>query len=182
MDISLFEVSSEAMFEKYPELKDIDEFKDLTDKEIKFCWYVANPTSPLAGKGLTKPERYSRAAAIVYGKRIIQAREGIRNMMKGKFERKMIAAIERMSSFEIGIRLKALLLTEYIFEKLNKLVEVDRLKMKSMDFSEKKQYSDLAIKVSEAIPNLVSRIESGYGIKIKEIEKENKIKVGIHNL
>ena len=177
----LFEPSVKDMFGEYPELSDYDEFKDLTFRQLKFAWYLGNRTSPLINEKLGKAERYKKAVRLSYGN-LSGIRDDIKKLAKGDLPEKIKAAIFKMAEFDVRARMKAQFMTEYIFDKLNSIVSVDDEFLNELDFDEKKKYSDLAIKISESLPEMIKRIESGFGIKKKKVENEDEINVGIYNL
>ena len=51
---------------EYPELAEIDEFKDLKVKEVRLCWFLGNRTSPVYK--LDKAKRLLNSLELVYGK------------------------------------------------------------------------------------------------------------------
>lgn len=189
IDLTLFdalEPSVRDMFVDYPELAEYEEFAELKPRELRFCWLVGNRTSPLIS--LDKEPRVRAAIKQVYGDVGSQkVRPEVKSMLDGKIPEKILNAINRMASFNPSYRLRAKLLDEYIFEQLNALVVIsdkDRERM-AVDTDEKKKYSDLVIKVSSEMPNLVKRMEGGYGIRMTKKSndaKEPKVLVNLKDV
>lgn len=173
-DVLMFEPSNRDMKIDYPELAEIDEFKDLSSRQLKFVWYVANRTSPLAGiKGI---KRLKVAASTAWGNYHTKKQEA-KEYAEGKYPDEIKAAIDVMASFIPSVRLKAKFMQEYIFDKMQSIIMVSETDMNDMDADEKKKYTDLALKVSSELNSVVDRLENGYGVKVKKTnQKENEIK------
>jgi hypothetical protein len=170
----MFEPSGRDMKMDYPELAETDEFKELSQRQLKFVWYVANRTSPLAS--LSGKKRLKAAASTAWGSYHAKKQEAI-DYAEGKFPDEIKAAIEKMASFIPSVRLKAKFMQEYIFDKMQSIIIVSDNDMEEMDADEKKKYADLALKVSSELGNVVDRLESGYGVKVKETKKKgNEVK------
>lgn len=165
----MYEPSNRDMKIDYPELAEIEEFNILSARQLKFVWYLANRTSPIAG--LEKKKRLKAAASMAWGTYHAKKEEAI-EYAKGNVPDEIKAAITKMASFIPSVRLKAKLMQEYIFDKMQTIIIVSDQDMDEMDADEKKKYADLALKISSELNNVVDRMESGYGIKVKE--KSNK--------
>lgn len=179
--ITLFEPTVRDMYYEHPELEQYEEFADLTFRQLKFCWYMGNKTSPLLISGLKKEERHKKAVKLAFG-RLKDVRDDVGDLARGHIPPNMKDAIKKMAEFDVTTRMRAKFMTEYIFDKLNEIITVDEKVFDMMDFEEKKKYSELAIKISESFPDMIKRIESGFGIKRKAESKKGEIKVGIKNL
>jgi len=182
-DISLFEPFVNEMFFDYPELKEYDEFKELTQRELKLCWFLGNPTSPLAKAQMSKRQKLKRALTKVYGK-LVEKRKDVKEMLEGEIPEKIIIATHRMASFRPSVRLIARFTTEYIFDKLNEIIEVSQEDMTEMDFDDRTKYSQLIIKISESLPSMIQRMEGGFGLIIKKKKSKSsaKVKVSIQDI
>ena len=178
--LSLFEPTERDMKLDYPELADIEEFKDLTPRDVKFCWYVGNRTSPLA---TLKPAiRVSQAYKTSY-EGYNRDKEVQAQLKKGEIPNNFKDAITRMSKFVPTVRLRAKLDTEYIFEAMQSLIFVSPEDRSEMTGEDKKDYQMLLSKISKDLPALIEKIEYGYGIKV--VYKENRkaeIKVNISDV
>ncbi len=151
----------------YPELSDITEFTDLSDREMRLVWYFANVTSPLHD---IKSSRNRMSAAIehAFGNSIKQE---LRNeLLTGQYPEKFRSAFERMGKFEIGIRSKANTAIRTIFENFIEIVNYSKEEMKEFEDEEKDNYVNNATKVYKALPELVRQMENGYGIRDRTVE------------
>lgn len=184
-DVILFGVENNGDLKReYPELKNIEEFQDLTPSELRFCWLVGNRTSPIFNN--ERVVKWKKALEIVWGSNYskndkikeIKDAGGIEeyipeNILKG---------ILKMSSFNPGYRLKAKLMSEYIFETLSKMIVLDERDMLEMDVDDKKKYSDFVIKVSSELQDMVGRLENAYGIKTVNRKTKSSILIGINDV
>lgn len=186
VEITLFGVNHKGDLKRdYPELAKIEEFKDLSPHEVRFCWLVGNRTSPIFG--LERTERIRNASTIVWG---INAKQSPKKRIKDiaiaksedDFPDDILKGIYRMNAFNPGYRLKAKLMAEYIFETLNRLIVVDSDTMATMDTDEKKKYSDFVIKVSSELQGMVERLENSYGVKTISRKTKSEILVNINDV
>jgi hypothetical protein len=180
-DLTMFEPSGNDMRKDYPELKDFKEFESLKAREIKFCWYMGNKTSPLVKKKLKGKGLVLAAVDACYDERAKDVNATVKAIMEGDIPKALLDGIARMSSFNPSYRLRAKWMNEYVFEKLNSLVVLDVMAETAMntDPDQKKKYADLAIKISSEMPDLVTRMETGYGVKLEKKAKGGKILTGL---
>ena len=167
--ISLFEPTERDMKLDYPELAEVDEFKELGARDLKFVWYVGNRTSPLAA--LKSEIRVKQAYKTVYEG--YNREKGLQaQLKKGEIPIRFRDAISRMAKFVPSVRLRAKLDTEYIFESMQSLIFVTPEEKLAMEGEDKKDYQALLSKISKDLPDLVSKIETGYGAKV--VHKNNR--------
>jgi len=180
-EIILFGLESgEDLRIEYPELAQIDEFKNLKAKEVRLCWLLGNRTSPLY-KLSDKRERLNRALEIVYGKSYIQQKQ-LKALVDGDIPVEIKEAIKKMEEFNPEYRLRAKLLSEYMFETLNEMVVVGSNELATMEVDEKKKYTDLLVKIHEELPDMVKRLETSYGVKVKDRKTKKEILVKINDV
>lgn len=164
----------------YPELSEITEFKDLKPKELRLCWLLGNRTSPIYSVS-NKNERLVRGLELVYGKNYDKNREN-EWLKSGEMPAKLIAGVRRMEHFNVEYRLKAKLLSEYMFDMLSKMVVLDPAKLSSMDVDDMKKYTDLVVKVHEQLPDIIKRLETAYGVQTVEKTTKKKVMVSINDI
>lgn len=182
--IKLFNISGKKDIKReYPELSTMDEFMHLNSNEVKFCWLVGNQTSPISG--IIAKDRLTRALEIVWGKRYGK-NPLIKEIVDAKSERdipkRIMDGILKMGMFSPSVRLKAKLMSEYIFQTLNELIVVDEETRKGMDIDDRKKYADFVIKVSSELQDMVGRLENAYGVKTIERDTKQEIKVSINDI
>jgi len=180
-DLTMFEPSGSDMLKDYPELKAFSEFDSLTVREVKLCWYLGNSTSPLAKSKLKGTAKVEAAVSACYDDRAREYDKVVKEVLAMNPPDKIVAGVSRFKSFTPTYRLQAKWMDEYIFNMLNGLVvlnEDEETAMK-LDADGKKKYAELSIKISSEMPELISRMESGYGVKLK---KKNKTGIVLTNL
>jgi hypothetical protein len=87
-----------------------------------------------------------------------------------------------METFNPEYRIRAKLMSEYVFNKLNDLIVLTTAQEESMDIDEKKKYTDLVIKISSELPEMVERLETSYGVKTVERKTKKKVLVNINDV
>jgi len=163
-DISLFKPINKDLRIEYPELMEIDEFRDLTPRELNFVWYFSNRTSPYF-KEKNNKKKVELSLKKGYGEHITH--ELRIKYVAGKYPEKIRKAIDRMERFNPSVRMEAKQSIEKIFSNLQGLIDLSKTDLVELDLTEKKSYADLAIKVSENLPKIVSQLEQSFGIKAK---------------
>lgn len=158
-DVILFGVEGDKdMRIEYPELLSVPEFAALrTKSELRFCWLVGNRTSPIFN--IEQKAKVKKAMEIVYGidrinrnkdlQQIYDYKNGTQDIPQHIFE-----GIERMTWYAPDNRLKAKLLSQYMFDTLTEMVVMNRDAISILDIEDKKKYAELIIKVSAELPNL----------------------------
>jgi hypothetical protein len=164
---------------EYPELSEMPEFKGLKAKEVRLSWLLGNRTSPIYK--LSKKERLVKALELVYGSRYAEHKD-IKPILEGNMSAELRTAIDKMETFNPEYRLIAKLMSEYVFNKLNDLIVLTTAQEASMDIDEKKKYTDLVIKISSELPDMVERLETSYGVKTVERKTKKKVLVNINDV
>jgi len=164
---------------EYPELAEMPEFKGLKSKEVRLSWLLGNRTSPIYK--LSKKERLIKALELVYGGRYAENKD-VKPILEGAMSTELRTAIEKMEKFNPEYRLRAKLMTEYVFNKLNDLIVLSSDQEGAMDIDEKKKYTDLVIKISSELPSMVDRLETSYGVKTTERNTNKKVLVTINDV
>lgn len=184
VQVILFGVEDKGdLAREYQELSKIEEFKDLNPSEVRFCWLVGNRTSPIFK--LKRGERIKTALRTVWGEHYA-SNPKIKELAKATGENDIpddvLKGIYKMNTFNPGYRLKAKLMGEYIFEKLNELIVLDPSSMSMMDTDEKKKYADFVIKVSSELQGMVDRLENAYGIKTINKNTKKEVRININDV
>jgi len=180
----LFEPSDEDMRIDYPELNEYDEFKELNARELRLCWLLGNKTSPLVRQNLPKKVLLKSAIEQAYSKKALNSRPDLKEMMSGTIPDKILLGTKRMAAFSVSQRLRAHMMNEYVFDRLEELIMLSEDEKATFDIDDKKKYADLAIKISSELTGVVQRVESGFGIKRKKERKKtgNQVKASIKQI
>lgn len=169
---------------EFPELAKIPEFAALKNKkEVMLCWLIGNRTSPIFN--LDRKTKVRKAVETAYGA-VAKTRKDLEGMYNYETDADLpdhiLEGIERMKRFDPENRLKAKLLSQYMFDTLQEMVVVDRTTLATMDMDDKKKYADLLIKVNSELPEMLKVLESGFGVKTVDRKKGNKVLVNINSL
>jgi hypothetical protein len=179
---SLFEPNGKSdMRLDYPELAEVPEFEELSSTEVRLCWYIGNRTSPLVKNIRDKGKRVKSALEKCYTG-ASRERQDYKDMLEGNFPHKILVGIEKMASYNPSFRLKAKLLDEWMFDKIQSLVMKDEVKINMMDIDDEKKYTSMMLEVSKSMPDMIGRMEQGYGVKKKKIEKEVQVMSSVGNI
>lgn len=181
--ISLYE--ADRVRNDYPELLAIDEFKNLSSSQLRLCWLIGNRTSPIFNIDNTR-DRVRRALEMVYGLEHIKNDDKLQVMYelengKADIPEEIFNGIEKMNQYIVEYRVKAKLIAQYMFDQLNVLVSSNQ-NISTMDMDEKKKYADLLIKASSELPEMLRKMENGYGVKVQRKSTNKEVKVTINNI
>ncbi len=180
VDIVLFGLERDGDLRiEYPELAEINEFKSLKVKEVRLCWFLGNRTSPIYK--LDKAKRLLKALELVYGK-AYESRKDLKDVLDGNMPENLVAGIRKMELFNPEYRLRAKLMSQYMFEILNDMIIVDNTTLATMDIDEKKKYTDLVVKIHSELPEMVKTLETSYGAKTIEKKTKKEVLVKINDI
>lgn len=180
VEIILFGLEREGDLRiEYPELAEMEEFRDLKVKEVRLCWFLGNRTSPIYK--LDKAKRLEKALELVYGKNY-GSRADIAESFNGGLPDHIVKGVHRMESFNPEYRLRAKLMSQYMFDVLNDMIIVDSTTLATMDVDEKKKYTDLVVKIHTELPDMVRTLESAYGVKSIEKKTKKEVLVKINDI
>lgn len=168
--------TGKSLLRLYPELSKEEEFKNLSASDLLFSWYMGIKGSPIS-EDMTPDIRRRTAASKVYrnddDKRRVYG-------VDGNLTDEIKIAIKKFEMMSPDARLIAKHMTQKTFEKFQQLLDVDVDKdflitkkigkgddaeeITEIDWSGRKSYVDSATKIIESLPELIKKIEEGYGI------------------
>lgn len=159
----------------YPELKEADEFRNLTTGEMLFVWHFANATSDLV-KNDNLPEKSRAIAAYDKAFKSHPNEERKRQYYSLNFPDKIRLAIDRMKRYEPTIRIRSRVIAETILENFEKMVKVDLEDFNTTDevgnteinWTGRNNYVTSAKTILQTLPDLINQVEHGYGVKDKK--------------
>lgn len=170
---------------KYPELDRTSEFIDLTSRALIFIWWYANATSPLV---LDIEDDYERAAQALKQSGYNPTKNERENILRLQFDTPMAVAIKKMASFDPGIRFRSYKIVRTVFNEYEKLIKRGPVNVpetaedneviteKSADKSPYfvDRYVVTSTRIVEALPNLIAKLEEGFGIVDISGEKQEE--------
>jgi len=170
-------VVSKDLRKTYPELSRIEEFKDMNSLDLKFCWYYSIYFADLEDV----KQKVKKSIDHSYGDTINRVDND--RFMKLDFPDRIVAAIKKFETFDIGVRFRARMITErqlQAFEKLS-IADVDNVGKvliydeddknhedaigEKRDWTQVNAFVNTQVKINESLPELISRMEEGFGIK-----------------
>jgi len=169
-EVYLFKPTFRNLIYEYPELAQIPEFANITNKHLLFVWYYANYTSPFYHVANEKERIKKSLSESNYS----PGDKDYANLINGDFHQPIRDAINKMRNFNPSARFRAKMNIEKIFNNLEKLLDIPEKNLSTMDMEEKKKYADLSIKISESLPTIVKQLETGFGIRTEEENKEDR--------
>lgn len=162
---------------RYPELKTYEVFNELTNSALIFVWWYSNPTSEFV---MNEPDHKRRVLKALEKSNYNPSRQELDRIKKLKFDDKTAQAIDKMSNFDPGSRFKAwrmlnTIMNQYMtiieqgedeFTEIKKEFDAEgrEIEIKIVDHQ---KYVTVTSKISEAIPGLLDKLESGFGIVVK---------------
>jgi hypothetical protein len=176
-------VVSKDLRKTYPELARIEEFKDMNSSDLKFCWYYAIYFADLEDV----KQKVKKSIDHSYGDVI--SRIDHDRFMKLDFPDRILVAIKKFETFDIGVRFRARMITErqlQAFEKLS-IADVDNVGKvliydeddrnhedaigEKRDWTQVNAFVNTQVKINESLPELINRMEEGFGIKTSKSVK-----------
>jgi hypothetical protein len=176
-------VVSKDLRKTYPELAKIEEFKDMNSLDLKFCWYYAIYFSDI----VDVKEKVRKSIDHSYGDVISRIDKD--RFMRLDFPDRIIVAVKKFETFDIGVRFQARMITErqlQAFEKLS-IADVDNVGKiliydeddknhedpigEKRDWTQVNAFVNTQVKINESLPELINRLEEGFGIKTSKSVK-----------
>ena len=180
VEVILFGIETQGDLRiEYPELAATEEFTNLKAKEVRLCWLLGNRTSPIYK--LSKRDRLLKGLEIVYGS-YYEKNTDAKSILEGEMPDHIKLGIKKMESYSPEYRLKAKLMSQYMFEVLNSMIVLNESDLVSMDIDEKKKYTDLVVKIHSELPDMVQRLETSYGVKTIERSTKKQVMVSINDV
>lgn len=176
--VKVFEPTKNLMLQEYPELATISEFRSLSEFDLRFVWYYANPTSPLAyidiSNGTDDTTKLLKATdAAAQGLDDVDKKK-IKKFVAGYFTEDVKVAIKRMMLFNPNVRMRAKFNVDQIFRNIERLTHISEDQYLIMEQSDRKAYVDLGTKVVSSMEMMVAIMERGFGIKEEVKEKPSE--------
>lgn len=184
-EIVIWQPSDKQMMAEYPALGKIEEFKELEDYQLKFCWYYANPTSPFvkhskSNKSYTVSQRRKDSVE----KAMTNASEKMRqSYIKGEWGDKVEEALKRMANTKLRDRLVAKRLFDSGYKNIEIIINRSPEEISGMEMKDQKIYMSMFMEFTKSMDEIIEKREQGYGVKIKVKEKEkSEDNISIENI
>lgn len=155
----------------YPELRKVKSFSNLKSHEMLFVWYHSCESSPYYGIENSR-ERIKKCLDETLIKKGKISKIDIEKYLLGKFPSKIERALEDMSRYRVGPRIRAKMIIEKGFENMESILNIDATDSKNflnkddeVDFGKKKAYVDTLAKATELMPKLINQLEGSFSLK-----------------
>lgn len=168
----LFEPTDQAMVLEYPELQGIDEFKILSDSELRFVWHYACKHSPYYHID-NETQKIDMCVQASYKQ--LPAITELKQFYAGQFPDSIRMAMARMAKFVTSDRNRARGIVEKIFDTFEKIIDTaseDEELLKTP--AKQSAYIDNASKISGELPVLIKMKEEGFGYKQRKGKADGK--------
>lgn len=163
---------------KYPELARIPVFTGLSSRALIFVWWYANPTSPLV---ITVVDDYTRVDEALKASGYNPGSTEKKKILSLQFDSDMAEAIEKMREFDPGLRYRGYQMIRKVFDNFEEIIDggitkfavvtinKDGSETSDTDF---KRYVDTNTKIIETIPELIQKLEEGFGVVDADIQSD----------
>lgn len=171
--------NGKSLIRLYPELNKDEHFKTMSADDLHFAWLMGIKGSPVSDD-MPDNIRSRTAAAKAYEK---NPEKKLNYGTNQDYTDEIKVAIKKFQAMSPDARLIAKQMTQKTFQKFQQLLDVDvendfkitktvgrgedKEEITEMDWTGRKQYADSAIKIIESLPELIKKIEEGYGITEK---------------
>jgi hypothetical protein len=163
MTIMIFKPSSRPLKEEYESLNDYEEFKTLSDKEMKFGWYFSCKDSPFIH--LEQDERIGRILSL----KLLEFSDSERNKyMNLKLSDEVIASFALWEKFIPHIRERGKKIIDAIIANCEKVSAQDVDKYLNTDPGDAKSFMDASINIAKNLPEMIRVAEQGFGVTKKK--------------
>lgn len=158
----IFEPTNIDMRVEYPELTGIDEFRDLSDPELRFVWYFFNTKSPhyAIKDAKVKVSTCLKVSGYIPNTNIIKG------MYENRFPENIEAAGARMNRFAASTRERAKQMVDRMFDTYESIL--DTFGDKVYDTDQQEKFVTIASKIRAELPQLIKQKEEGFGIKVRK--------------
>ena len=165
-------VEGKPMLEKYPELEDIPQFRDIGgDKYLRFVWYMGCKSSPFY---LMDDIEYK--VSLCLAKANLELSDADRaNWLNGEFPDRIKDAITYMGTFLVDARAHAYELVQIVLANAGHIINKDKTEIDLMPWDDKKKYMDIATDYMKQLPSIINQLETKFGLNVRST---NKVKGG----
>jgi hypothetical protein len=155
----------------YPELDRIKEYQELSYAHLIFVWWYANPTSPLVIRNIHTDVRV-KVAIDRSGVDKKVSKSELSKYLSLNFPENVTDAINRSHKFIVGNRVLARETMMAIFDNYQTIKDITNFTETKTDKEgnvvsseiDYAKYLTVSTKISEAMPDLIRKIEEGFGI------------------
>lgn len=156
-------VDNKDMKIEYPELSTMQEFDNMSNADIKFCWYFSCKSSPYVGKGVSDDVRLFNSVSEAYGKDYLSNKTAVL-LLKGQFTPEILAGINKMKILSPSLRSRANAMMSKILDNMDVTINIPTTDLMAMDSGQKKAFISLCVDVANNLPGVINQLEGGFSI------------------
>lgn len=164
----------------YPELVSMEEFDNMNNADIKFCWYFACKSSPFLGQGISDEERLFNSIQEAYGKDYLANKTAV-SLLKNEFSSEILAGINRMKILSPSLRSRANAMMSKILDNMDVMINIPKSNLIAMDSGQKKSFVSLCVDVSNNLPHVINQLEGGFSLSKASNKKKQGLQTGGNN-
>lgn len=157
----------------YPELDNYEELHELTNRELRMCWTIGCPSSPLKRRIKDKSELVKEAVTSCFDDNQVENSEDLQNLLGGTMPEKYGLAIRRFAMFDISARLRIYFMTQAQLDVMEAMSYVPEEAMETMQSAEFKEYAASVKSMQGQMQEMLGIIEGSFGLDIKVPLDEN---------
>jgi len=151
--------SEKDLRDQYPELKEVDAFKNIKARDVIFAWYwgvIYRDTE-------SERDRIQMALREAYGESLSDEAE--RKYIDRNFPNGVKGAMLEFEKYNLTGRLKQRSITEKTLINYQKIADQDITDyIKSSDWETLDKWQRVVSRINTDIPELISKMESGFGL------------------
>lgn len=175
-----------SLLQQYPDLKNKPELRERSKGEIYFCWLMGIPGSPVdeewpidqrrkIAARMAFPNDEDKMKAFAFSNLSDEIQSAIRVFERMKPEARMLA--DRMTQrafYNFQKMINVDVEKDFLITKKIKGPDGEMEEITETDHQSKKAYTDTVDKIMKSLPEMIDRIEKGYGIKEKKKDEEEE--------
>jgi hypothetical protein len=154
---------------RYPELEREPVFAELSASALIFVWWYINQSSPLV---MEIPDDYERVAEALKRSKYNPSKAERENILRLQFDTGMAEAIKKMSEYLPSMRYQSYKMIANIFNHYQDVIKQGPTAFvttegrgdNKVEYTDYARYVTTSARIAEEIPNLLVRLEEGFGI------------------
>lgn len=163
--MGVFVPTADNYFLSYPEFKNIREFNNLDEPDLRLSYYLGCPGSPL-DKEKDKKAKLLKALDLVFGNSPDKVGlEKIKAYSTRGLPDTISKAVERFSKFNVSVRTSANENAMLIFRNSLLACSMSETQYLALEIDARKKYIEIGLKVVELHKIIIPIIEEGFGTR-----------------
>lgn len=167
--MSIFLPTAKSLREEYELLNEYEEFKNLSDNEMRLGFYYACKSSKYINFEASK-----RIIEILKHQKDLTFSDRERdNFTRLHFSDELISSFTIWGSFLPDIRMRGKNIMDSVLKNCETVALIDITKYLDIDVGDSKSFMDMQINIVKNIPEIIRVAEQGFGVQKKKDKKED---------